>query len=65
MTAPGYERCKECKGPLDKACPRPHLNVNHIDGPYIAWCSGQMRWLTLGERIRMFFGRLDIRRLKP
>lgn len=57
-----YERCKSC---IQSECPRPSLNTNHVDGPYIGWCNGQMRWLTFRERVAMFFGKLDIRKLRP
>lgn len=61
-TGHGWQKCAGCN---EQECPKPRLVVNHIDGPYVTWCGGTLRWLTFRERVRMFFGRLDLRSLRP
>lgn len=38
---------------------RPHLQRNHIDGPLLHARSGELHWLTWGERLRLWLGRTD------
>lgn len=36
-----------------------HINMKHIDGPLMSW-AGEIHWLTLRERIRIWTGRQSI-----
>lgn len=38
---------------------RPHLQMNHIDGPLLTFRDGQMHWLTWWERYRVWRGMDD------
>lgn len=38
---------------------KPSLNMRHIDGPYICFRDGQLHWLTIRERIALWFGLTD------
>lgn len=38
---------------------RPHINVNHRDGPLLYFRDGQLHWLTIWERIQFRFGWTD------
>lgn len=62
MASISFEKCAEC---TPSKCPQPRIQTNHVDGPCFIWCSGHMRWLTLGERIKLFFGRLDMKKVRP
>jgi hypothetical protein len=48
---------------------RPTLIMKHIDGPLLTFRDGQMHWLTLRERFRVWMGWEDAlsleRRLRP
>jgi hypothetical protein len=48
---------------------RPHLTMKHIDGPVLTFRDGQMHWLTLTERLKVWFGKEDAesleRKLRP
>ncbi|MDE2100304.1 MAG: hypothetical protein KGL39_23840 [Patescibacteria group bacterium] len=35
---------------------RPHLTMNHIDGPLLCMRNGELHWLTLWERLRVALG---------
>lgn len=39
---------------------RPHINWNHVDGPLLRTSDCGLHWLTLLERIQMFFGWTNI-----
>ncbi|VIO73872.1 hypothetical protein [Bradyrhizobium ivorense] len=34
----------------------PSINWKHIDGPLLYASTGRLHWLTIWERIQMFFG---------
>jgi hypothetical protein len=36
------------------------INWKHIDGPLMYLSNGQLHWLTLWERVQLFFGQVDI-----
>jgi hypothetical protein len=48
---------------------RPILIMKHIDGPLLTFRDGQIHWLTLRERFRVWMGWEDAlsleRRLRP
>ena len=35
---------------------KPRLTMKHIDGPFITYRDGQLHWLTLRERFRVWIG---------
>ena len=35
---------------------RPYIKPKHIDGPLLVYRDGQMHWLTLAERFRLWMG---------
>lgn len=39
---------------------QPYIQFNHIDGPLLHLRSGKLHWLTLLERIQLFFKLTDI-----
>ncbi len=43
---------------------RPHLQMNHIDGPLLCLRDGRLHWLTWRERIQVFFGKTDALKLE-
>ena len=43
----------------ERAYSEPSINRNHIDGPLLIYSDGQLHWLTIVERIALFFGRTD------
>ena len=38
---------------------RPHITLNHVDGPMLCMRDGRVHWLTWRERIALFFGKID------
>lgn len=34
----------------------PTVNYNHVDGPYLSWGIGQIRWLSWRERLMYWLG---------
>mgnify|MGYP003437565401 CR=1 FL=1 len=42
----------------------PVIVRKHIDGPYVVFSDGQMRWLSLRERCQLRFGRLTAKDLQ-
>ena len=67
-TAQNFKRVsnylREMRPLLDQAT-LPVLNTKHVDGPYFSWSDGKTRFLTVGERIKMFLGRLDMEKVQP
>jgi hypothetical protein len=50
----------EVSVPREALISAPHINWKHIDGPLMTW-AGNLHWLTLMERISLFF---DIRSIE-
>lgn len=44
--------------------PAPTIQTNHIDGPLLHRPHGGLHWLTLRERIQLFFGLLTAESLE-
>lgn len=38
---------------------KPHIQMNHIDGPLLHFRNGELHWLTLWERVMVRLGRAD------
>jgi hypothetical protein len=43
---------------------RPHIQLDHIDGPLLLLRDGRLHWLTLAERILLWLGRTDAAQLE-
>ena len=43
---------------------QPRISTKHIDGPVIFFRDGQMHWLTLAERLRIWLGMIDSYKLE-
>ena len=43
---------------------KPTINRRHIDGPLLYMRTGELHWLTLWERVLLFFGRTDAEKLE-
>jgi hypothetical protein len=41
----------------------PFIQWNHVDGPLLVRSDGQLHWLTRGERIRIWLGLTDAKRI--
>ena len=43
---------------------RPHIQVNHIDGPMLTMRDGRIHWLSLWERLLLVLRRTDAYKLE-
>lgn len=43
----------------------PEIQWNHIDGPLLHLCDGQLHWLTWMERIKLRLGLITVNDLDP
>ncbi len=46
-------------------CNEPHIQWNHVDGPLLVRCDGSPHWLTWRERMMLWLGRTDAKKLDP
>lgn len=37
----------------------PYINMRHIDGPFIYMRNGNIKWLSIWDRVLLFFGFTD------
>lgn len=44
---------------------RPWVQWNHIDGPMLCCCDGQVHWLTWKERFLLWIGKITVESLDP
>lgn len=43
---------------------KPRVQMNHIDGPLLHLRNGKLHWLTLTERVQLFFGWTSVEKLE-
>jgi hypothetical protein len=58
---PSINRLSDCDVamPIEDFLKEPHVMWTHIDGPLMTW-AGQLHWLTMRERIALWFGATTI-----
>ena len=66
LRRPGYKYASAPGGGLMgwSVDARPSINRKHIDGPLLYMRNGELHWLTLWERLQLFFGRTDAEKLE-
>jgi hypothetical protein len=50
---------------VHRDCSESSIQWNHVDGPLLIRCDGQPHWLTWRERLFLWLGFTDARRLDP